>query len=557
MVPVDAELVSGTTSVDESSLTGESMPVTKQPGDSLMSGSVNGTQAVEVRAVATADDSQYQRIVQLVRDTESAQAPTVRVADRYAIPFTVISLIVAGLAWYLSGNPTRFAEVLVLATPCPLLIAAPVAFLGGMSRASRLGIIVKGGATLEALAHVRSAAFDKTGTLTAGRPAIEEIRPASALTERELLQLTATAEQFSSHVLSAGILADATEQGIELLAAENASEVATHGVEALVARERVRVGKKDFVEQAVGQPVEAPALAAGQTAVYISRGTQFAGTIILADTVRPEAKATLDALSRLGVEDMALLTGDAQATADSVGGGLGITRVEAGLLPENKVQLVASMPQPSLMVGDGINDAPVLAAASVGIAMGARGASAASESADAVITREDLSLVARAVDVGKWTYSVAIAAILIGIALSFVFMGFAAFGHIPATVGALMQKLVDLACILYALRALNGPDRVRIPRRRERTIGFTSRISAALGCYPAVIQAKRLGDLSPGPQVETTLYRERTQPQSPKAACTQRMAARVFGMPMYGMRCTKHSATSSRLMPATSTAVAM
>ena len=459
VVPVDAELVTGSTSVDESSLTGESMPVSKSPGDALMSGSVNGNQAITVRAVATASNSQYQRIVQLVRDTEAAQAPTIRVADRYALPFTVISLIVAGLAWYFSGSPTRFAEVLVLATPCPLLIAAPVAFLGGMSRASRLGIIVKGGATLEALAHVRSAAFDKTGTLTAGRPAVDQILSEPGLTEQQLLQLTAAAEQFSSHVLAAGILADASERGIDLLPAENASETATFGVEATVNGEQVRVGKKIFIEEAAG-PVTAPALAAGQTAVYVARGNQFAGSIILADSVRPEAPATLQALQHLGVTEIALMTGDAQTTAESVGSSLGIDHVHAGLLPEDKVRLVSQLPQPSLMVGDGINDAPVLAAASVGIAMGARGASAASESADAVITREDLSLVARAVDVGRWTYAVAITAILIGIALSFVFMGFAAFGHIPATVGALMQELVDLACILYALRALKGPDRV-------------------------------------------------------------------------------------------------
>lgn len=466
VVPVDAELLDDHASVDEASLTGEPLPVSKARGEKLMSGSVNGHTAIRVRAIATADDSQYQRIVQLVREAEQQQAPTVRVADRFAVPFTIVSLLVAGAAWWLSGDPVRFAEVLVLATPCPLLIGAPVAFMGGMSRASRLGVIVKGGATLEALSRVNSAAFDKTGTVTFGHPRIERILPAEGFEENRLLQVTATAEQFSSHVLADGIVQEAQERGLEMVEAHDASEIATNGVSAVVDGQDVRVGKKTFIEEIVGE-VAQPELQASQTAVYISVSEKLAGIIIMADEVREEAAGTIEALRGLGVNSVALLTGDNQASADSVGQHIGITDIAGNLLPEDKVRRITEVKQPTLMVGDGINDAPVLAAAGVGVAMGARGASAASESADAVITREDISLVARAVDVGKWTYQVAITAILIGIALSLGLMGFAAFGFIPATIGALLQEVVDLACILYALRALGGPDRVSrfLPQR--------------------------------------------------------------------------------------------
>lgn len=470
VVPVDAELLDDHASVDEASLTGEPLPVSKARGEKLMSGSVNSHTAIRVRAVATADDSQYQRIVQLVREAEQQQAPTVRVADRFAVPFTIVSVLVAGAAWWLSGDPVRFAEVLVLATPCPLLIGAPVAFMGGMSRASRLGVIVKGGATLEALSRANSAAFDKTGTVTFGHPSIERILPTEGFEENRLLQITATAEQFSSHVLAEGIIQEAQERGLEMLEAHDASEIATNGVSAVVDGHNVRVGKKTFIEEVVGD-IAQPELQASQTAVYISAGDTLGGVIVMADEVREEAAGTIEALRELGVSNIALLTGDNQATADSVGTHIGITDIAGNLLPEDKVRRITEMKQPTLMVGDGINDAPVLAAAGVGVAMGARGASAASESADAVITREDISLVARAVDVGKWTYQVAITAILIGIALSLGLMGFAAFGFIPATIGALLQEVVDLACILYALRALGGPDRVSrfLPQQNAST----------------------------------------------------------------------------------------
>jgi heavy metal translocating P-type ATPase len=455
LVPVDGVLLSAEASFDESSLTGESLPVTRTAGENVLSGSVNGSQAVRIRATATTANSQYQRIVALVREASESRAPVVRLADRFAVPFTAVSLVIAGAAWLLSGDPVRFAEVLVLATPCPLLIAAPVAFLGGMSRSARNGIIVKGGATLQQLARARSVAFDKTGTLTYGRPRLVAVNPEPPFSADEVLQLAASAEQYSSHVLAAAVQAAAVERGLTLSPADSASEVATNGVLAQVNGRTVLVGKQRFVAAAVSGTVTAPA--AGQLMVYVGVDGRFAGTLALSDTPRENARATLDRLAGLGLARPVMLTGDGRASAESTAAVLGIGTVHAELLPEDKVRLVAAMPQrPVIMVGDGVNDAPVLAAADVGIAMGARGSTAAGESADAVIVADDISKVADAVDIGRRTMRVALGSIWLGISLSVALMLTAAFGFIPAVAGALTQELVDLAAILNALRALGG-----------------------------------------------------------------------------------------------------
>lgn len=459
VVPVDGELLDEAGVFDESSLTGESLPVERLRGQSVMSGSVNGEAAVRVRATATAADSQYQRILTLVAEAEDAKAPTVRLADRFAVPFTVVSLVIAGLAWWASGDPVRFAEVLVLATPCPLLIAAPVAFLGGMSRSARTGIIVKGGATLEALARTRSVAFDKTGTLTHGRPELSTIDTVAGADPRQVLRLAAAAEQGSSHVLAAGVIRAALDRGLDLPPVESATEVATHGVEAAVGGHTVRVGKLAFVRE-VDPSASFGELAPGHTAVAVAVDGQYAGALVLRDTLRENASTMVDILRREGVDRVVMLTGDNKDTARSLATQAGIEEVHAELLPEDKVRLVDGLPPAVVMVGDGVNDAPVLATADVGIAMGARGSTAASESADVVIMTDDVGKVVQAIDTGRHTYRVALTAIWIGVVLSLGLMGVAAFGHIPAVVGALTQELVDLACILYALRALRGgPDR--------------------------------------------------------------------------------------------------
>ncbi|WP_173923638.1 heavy metal translocating P-type ATPase [Agromyces sp. Marseille-P2726] len=473
IVPVDAILSSDEGAFDESSITGESVPVEKRTGDEVLSGSVNGPVAVEVRATAPAAESQYQQIVALVAEAAESKAPVVRLADRYAVPFTVFSLALAGIAWWLSGDPVRFAEVLVLATPCPLLIAAPVAFIGGMSRAARNGFIVKGGGVLEQLSAAKTAVFDKTGTLTRGHPELIEIRTEPGFSEDEVLQLVASAEQYSSHVLATSMIEAARSRGLRPSEADRASEHATNGERATIGGRDVVVGKFGFVAEHARDAART-AIGPGELAVYVGIDGRFAGALLASDQVRDNAAATLERLRGLGVRDTMMLTGDAQATADHIAAELGITRVRAEALPADKVHEVASITsRPVIMVGDGVNDAPVLAAADVGIAMGAKGATAASESADAVILVDDISGAAKAVEIGRDTVRIALQSIWLGIIVSVGLMIVAAFGVIPATAGALLQEVVDLVTILAALRAIGGRRDGRQPARSA-----TARVSA-------------------------------------------------------------------------------
>ena len=460
VVPVDGVLRTATGSFDESTLTGESLPVEHIEGDALLSGSVNGETAVRMLATSTAEDSQYSRIVALVQEAASSRPPVVRLADRYAIPFTLLAFVLAGIGWYFSQDPARFAQVLVVATPCPLLIAAPVAFLAGTSRAAHAGIIIKNGGTLEQLARVRTAVFDKTGTLTHGRPTLHGIRISPAafglMTEDRLLQLAASAEQYSSHVLASSVMDAARKRGLDLLGGTSASEHATQGVTATCGSQTVVVGKPGFV-RSVTSGFEEAEVAGGQLAVYVGVDGRFGGALIMSDPLRDNAVDTLADLRRLGVKETLLLTGDARATAEQIAARAGILRFEAGCLPGDKVSLVAGLRErPVMMVGDGVNDAPVLAAADVGVAMGAKGSTAASESADVVIMLDDLSKAALAVDIGQRTVRIALASIWTGILLSVGLMVAAVFGYIPAVAGALLQELVDLATILNALRALRA-----------------------------------------------------------------------------------------------------
>lgn len=456
IVPVDGVLLSARGAFDQASITGESIPVEKATGDDVLSGSVNGQEAVELRATSTAASSQYQQIVALVAQAAESKAPVVRLADRYAVPFTVFSLALGAVAWWVSADPVRFAEVLVLATPCPLLIAAPVAFIGGMSRGARNSIIVKSGGVLEQLARARTAVFDKTGTLTYGAPELSEVRPQPPFDADELLTAVASAEQYSSHVLAASFIRAARDRGLQLHEAASAQEAATNGVVAAIDGREVVVGKFAFVAEHAPDAART-SIAPGELAVYVAIGGRYAGALLASDRLRDNAAATLHELSELGVTNTMMLTGDARETAEHIAAGLGITRVRAECLPADKVAEVSGIAQrPVIMVGDGVNDAPVLAAADVGIAMGAKGATAASESADAVILVDDIHGVAQAVRIGKDTVRIALQSIWLGIIVSVILMVIAAFGFIPATAGALIQELVDLATILAALRAIGG-----------------------------------------------------------------------------------------------------
>ena len=456
VVPLDGVLLSESGTFDESSLTGESLPVERVAGDALMSGSLNGEAAVRMRVSALMEDSQYSRIVALVKEASESKAPMVRLADRYAVPFTAFAYVLGAVGWIISGDPARFAEVLVVATPCPLLIAAPVAFLGGMSRAARGGIIVKYAGVLEQLSRIKTAAFDKTGTLTYGQPALIGVRTSGSLTEDQVLGLAASAEQYSSHVLAASVMGAARSRGLVFDTATEATEFATHGVRARFDGRDVVVGKPKFVAEATGGVVETE-LASGELAIYVGVAGQFVGALVMSDPIRREARRTLTELESMGVTRTVMLTGDALATAEHIADEAGLTDVRAECLPPDKVEAVRSLPQrPVLMVGDGVNDAPVLAVADVGIAMGARGSTAAGESADVVIILDDLSKVASAVRIGQRTVKVALQSIWIGVALSVALMVAAAAGYVPAIAGALSQELVDLATILNALRALSA-----------------------------------------------------------------------------------------------------
>ncbi|KAE8764108.1 heavy metal translocating P-type ATPase [Georgenia thermotolerans] len=453
LVPVDGELLTVDAAFDESSLTGESLPVEHRRGDALMSGSVNGGEAIRVRATATAAQSQYQAIVELVKEAQASKAPFVRLADRVAVPFTLVALGIAAVAWAVSGEATRFAEVLVVATPCPLIIATPVAFMAGMSRAAKTGIIVKSGGTLEQLSRVRTVAFDKTGTLTHGAPVVAAVHPAPSWGAEEVLALAAAVEQYSAHPLAAAIVAAARERALPVPAARDPEEHTAHGVRATVDGRAVVVGKEGFVRSAAPGVAPAP-LAPGQTGVYVGVDGAYAGAVALADEVRAETPATLAALHRSGVRSTLMLTGDAEPTARHIAAQIGIDDVRAGLLPQDKVDAVRAVTErPVMMVGDGVNDAPVLAVADIGVAMGAKGSTAASESADVVVMLDDLARTVRAVRIGRRTLRVAWQAIGLGVGLSVALMVVAAFGLLPAIVGAWLQEAVDLACILWALLA--------------------------------------------------------------------------------------------------------
>ncbi|CAL8971818.1 Cadmium, zinc and cobalt-transporting ATPase [Cellulomonas sp. T2.31MG-18] len=454
-VPVDGVLEGDTASFDESSLTGESLPVEHLAGEAVLSGSVSDQQVAMVRATVEAKDSQYQKIIELVQAAADSKAPIVRLADRYAVPFTAVALVLGGVAWWLSGSPVRFAEVLVVATPCPLLIAAPVAFIAGMSRAAKNGVVIKSGGILEQMARIRTVALDKTGTLTYGHPRVESVEPVLGTASDDLVRFAAAAEQFSPHVLAQSVVDAAQSRGLDVPDASDVTETTAAGVTATVDGRRVVVGKASHVEQVTGTTVLAAELPPGRLAVHVGVDGRHAGRLVVADEIRHNAAPTLQTLHHLGVRHVVMLTGDAEPTALHVAAAIGVDDVRAGLLPADKVSAVVGLQdRPVMMVGDGVNDAPVLAAADVGVAMGAKGATAASESGDVVIMLDDLGRVASAVAIAQRTVRVALESIWMGIVLSVGLMVVAAFGVIPAVVGASLQELVDLVAILGALRAV-------------------------------------------------------------------------------------------------------
>lgn len=463
-VPIDAELLDAEAELDESSLTGESLPAAHQRGDRLGSGSVASGSALRVRAVALARDSEYQQIVRMVQDAAGTKGRFIRIADRVAVPFTLVALAIGVLAWVLSGDPVRFAEVLVVATPCPLLIAAPAAFVAGMGLASKHGIVVKDGDTLSKLARPAVVAFDKTGTLTRGAPEVVRVEPRAAGGEAELISVAAALESGSAHVLARAIVHAA--DGGALPVVRGLTERPGLGLEGEVGPGIARIGRAAFVGA-----IEIP-IGIGESAVYVTRDGFQLGRIVLSDRVRPDAAPVIARLRELGVRSFLVLSGDSPATTDAVADLLGIEQARGGLLPGQKLDEIRAIHEhPVVMVGDGVNDAPVLAAADVGVAMGARGATAASESADAVILSDSLQPLGDVIAIARRTRRIALQSIGVGVSLSVILMLIATTGVLPATVGALLQELVDLVTILNGLRAARPPavGRTSGPRLGRRS----------------------------------------------------------------------------------------
>jgi heavy metal translocating P-type ATPase len=452
VVPVDAVIQEGTANFDESSLTGEARPQSKKLGDELLSGSVSIDGAITAKCVRVAADSQYEQIIKLVRAAAASQAPVVRLADRYSVPFTLASYSIALAAWYFGHSAIRFLEVIVVATPCPLLLAAPIAVISGMSRAAKHGIIVKTGSALEQLAQAQTIAFDKTGTLTLGELQVSEIVAIAPHKKNDVLSMAASLEQQSNHVLAQAIVEKAAK--LKVQKAKHVKEVAGRGMQARVSGKEIVVGRLDFLQS---NEVTFPDKAVGskdQTATFVAIDGKLAGYITFKDTIRPESKSTITRLRKLGIKDILMVTGDNRSTAKAIAKQLGIQNVQAEMLPAGKLRAIEAVTdRPVAFVGDGVNDAPVLTAADVGIALGARGSTAASESADMVIMLDDISRVDKAYEIAKRTFYIAKQSILSGIALSVVLMLIFATGHFPPLAGAIIQELVDVIVIFNALRA--------------------------------------------------------------------------------------------------------
>ncbi|POZ61424.1 heavy metal translocating P-type ATPase [Chromobacterium alticapitis] len=464
-IPVDGPLISERAVLDESSLTGESLPMTKEAGALLLSGAVNAGDALQMRAARVATDSTFQGIIRVVEQASQSRAPAARMADRYAVWFIPFSLVLAGLAWQWSHDPVRALAVLVVATPCPLLLAVPVALVSGISRAAQRGVLIKGSAALEQLARADHLFFDKTGTLTGGSAKLMSIQSFDPrFTQQDLLKLAASLDQFSCHVIASAILQAAHEQGLGPLAMpESVKEVAGSGLSGVVNGQQVCLGTLDFVlnHSHAGSWLDSARqglFIENATVVAIAVDTQLIGWLLLSDQLRLETPRALRMLRKTGVREIVMLTGDKQDVAENIGTGLGVDRVEAEQTPAMKLAHIteATAYHTTMMVGDGVNDAPALAAASVGVAMGARGAAAAAESADVVLLTDRLDRLAEAKRIAVRAMRVASESVWLGMGLCGVAMIMAALGLLPPFEGALLQELIDLLAILSALRVLTS-----------------------------------------------------------------------------------------------------
>jgi heavy metal translocating P-type ATPase len=466
VIPVDGLITSASAVIDEAALTGEPIPVTRLEKDQVRSGTLNAGQTFSMKATATAGQSTYAGIVRLVTAAQTAKSPFIRLADRYALLLLPVTIVVAGGAWFVTGDPIRGLAVLVVATPCPLILAAPVAFIAGVSRAARRGILIKGGAALEALARTHTVLFDKTGTLTVGGARLVAIETAPGESTDEVLRLAGSLEQASQHVVAAAIVSAATSKGLSLQMPELVHEVMGSGLEGTIDGRKVRAGSQQLIfgsHKPDDWAIRALRRASWRSAlsVFIAVDGRAIGALLLADELRKETPRAVQSLREAGVARLVMVTGDRADAAETIGAGLDLDAVLSDRVPSDKVDAVAMEQRlhPTVMVGDGINDAPALAAADVGIALGARGASASSEAADVVIVVDRLDRVSEAIAIARRAHRIALESIVWGMALSGIAMGFAAFGWLTPIAGALTQEAIDVAVILNALRALGSPPR--------------------------------------------------------------------------------------------------
>jgi len=466
VVPVDGRIASAAAVLDESVLTGESLQVERCVGEPVRSGVVNAGTAFEMHATATAKDSTYAQIVRLAAEAGAQNAPVVRLADRYAAWFLPLALLVAGGAWLASGSPVRAVAVLVVATPCPLLLAAPVAIVSGLSRASRHGVVIRSGAALENLGHATTLVMDKTGTLTMGSPVVIDVAAAPERDATEVLRLAASVDQMSPHVLAEAIVTEALTRGLRLSLPTDVVEEPGRGVTATLGNQRIEVGKLvgDTASAQWARAAVNRALLDSAAIAWVCIDGRPAGAVLLRDPLRRHAPRTIRRLRTAGLNRLVMLTGDRAEPAREVAAVLGLDEVYAEQSPADKVAAVRAEQNRAVtvMVGDGVNDAPALAAASVGVAMGARGATASSEAADIVLTTDRLERLADAMDIARWSRRIAVQSAVVGMGLSVAAMAVAAVGWLPPAAGALLQEGIDVAVILNALRALGGDPAVEV-----------------------------------------------------------------------------------------------
>ena len=463
IIPVDGVIVSPAVMMDEAAVSGEPIPVSRKAGELARSGSLNAGDAFEIRASATANQSTYAGIVRMVSAAQTAKAPFTRLADRYALLLLPLTLVIAGGAWLFSGDPVRALAVLVASTPCPLILAAPVAFIAGVAQAAKRGILVKGSGPLEGLARTHTVMFDKTGTLTVGGARLMAIEAAPGYSTEEILRVAASVEQASHHVVAATIVEAAVTRGLKLSIPFQVRETMGSGVEGVVDGRPVRVGSHQLVYGA--RKPETWAMRALRRAAWRSALSVFVavdgrtiGAVLLADELRRDTPRAIQALRSAGVSRIVMVTGDRADAAETIGAALDLDAVLSNRDPADKVDAVTTEQRqyPTVMVGDGINDAPALAAASVGVAMGARGASASSEAADVVILVDRLDRVSNALTIAKRTHGIALQSIIVGMGMSGLAMCVAALGFLPPIAGALAQEAIDVAVIINALRALTA-----------------------------------------------------------------------------------------------------